>query len=99
MSVSVLKIGYRDIEIVATPMENCGEYLPQSGKILISTGMLPDVEQNTVLHEVIHAVMDQYCPQLIDADEEAVAHAVANGLCQVVRDNPHFFRLIGWARP
>lgn len=49
---------------------------------------------NTLLHEVLHAVVYTQGMDLSDDMEETVVNALSNGLTQVIRDNPQFIHYI-----
>lgn len=47
---------------------------------------------NTLVHEILHALWREY--NLPDEYEEHIVTCVANGLCQVLRDNPEVVQLL-----
>jgi hypothetical protein len=54
---------------------------------------LPDGEEvDTVLHEVLHAILHGMGVQLSEAVEEKFVLAAASGLISVLQDNPQFSR-------
>jgi hypothetical protein len=54
---------------------------------------LPDGEEvDTVLHEVLHAILHGMGVQLPEATEEKFVLATASGLVGVLQDNPQFAR-------
>lgn len=48
---------------------------------------------NTVVHELLHAVWNDY--DLPREHEEHIVTCMANGLCQVFRDNKELLKLLG----
>ena len=62
--------------------------------IWIKEGQPLESEQDTVLHEVLHAVESA---MNIDIPEEAI-HRMATGLLAVIRDNPTFVRYLATKR-
>jgi len=76
-----------------------GKYLGQcknnEAKITIDERYNSQVQANTLLHEVLHAVshhMGKF--DLTNEQEEKVVEGMATGLCVVMRDNPKLFPLI-----
>lgn len=49
----------------------------------------PDVIADTILHEVLHAIVHNYLYDI--EEEEEIVTQMAHGLVQVMRDNPKFF--------
>ena len=44
---------------------------------------------NTVIHELLHAVWDQWCDATLDDDtQERIVSGIANGLTAILADNP-----------
>ena len=97
-----LKVGYRDIAIqVITPdflKENIsssdyGQYLPKQNRIEIQAQQQPLDEVNTVLHELLHVIINdigetQKGGVLSDEEtEEKFIYNAANCLSHVFRDN------------
>ncbi len=98
----ILKVGYRDIVIqVVTPdfiTENIsssdyGQFLPKQNKIEIHAQQNPLDEVNTILHELLHVIINdigetQKGGVLADDEtEEKFTYNAANYLSQVFRDN------------
>jgi len=64
-------------------------------EILIDDRWKPQVQANTLLHEILHAISSQMGKLgLDDETEEKVVQVMANGICSVMRDNPKLFSLI-----
>ena len=97
-----LKVGYRDISIhVVKPdfiNENIGsgdygQFLPKQNRIEIQAQQQPLDEVNTVLHELLHVIINdigetQKGGVLADEEtEEKFIYNAANYLAQVFRDN------------
>lgn len=47
---------------------------------------------NTLIHEALHALFREY--DLTEDNEEHIVTVLANGLCQIVRDNPTFCKVV-----
>lgn len=56
--------------------------------ITIEPNLGPDSMAEVLLHEVIHAVLEQASSGLNADQQEAAAHALGNGLLDVLRRNP-----------
>jgi len=62
-------------------------------EILIDDRWKDQLQANTLLHEILHAVACQM-GKLEGKSEEKVVEVMANGLCAVMRDNPTLFPAI-----
>ena len=94
-----IKIGYQDIVIeretsTFQKQTDCyGEYEHRKNQITIQNGLGPLDEANTLLHEILHAVVYinslTQSGQPLDTEnkEEVVINTITNGLAQVLRDN------------
>ena len=94
-----IKVGYQDIVIeretsTFQKQTDCyGEYEHRKNQITIQNGLGPLDEANTLLHEILHAVVYinslTQSGQPLDTEnkEELVINTITNGLAQVLRDN------------
>ena len=94
-----IKVGYQDINIeretsTFQKQTDCyGEYEHRKNQITIQNGLGPLDEANTLLHEILHAVVYinslTQTGQPLDSEnkEEVVINTITNGLAQVFRDN------------
>ena len=94
-----IKVGYQDINIeretsTFQKQTDCyGEYEHRKNQITIQNGLGPLDEANTLLHEILHAVVYinslTQTGQPLDTEnkEEVVINTITNGLAQVFRDN------------
>lgn len=94
-----IRIGYQDFTLRMQPysIETAGEY-GHTHKVnsVISVNLMGNsIEQvNTLIHECLHAI---YHTQGIKTDgdvEELVVNSLANGLVQMIRDNPQLIEYI-----
>jgi Zn-dependent peptidase ImmA (M78 family) len=96
-SLRILHRRYRvqewtEAEFVTT--DSYGQCDKQRGIIYICTHLDPIVVADTFLHEILHAIWNEY--NLAESDqEERIVHTLATGLIQVFFDNPE---LITWLR-
>ena len=94
-----VKVGYQDIAIeretsTFQKQTDCyGEYEHRKNQITIQNELGPLDEANTLLHEILHAVVYinslTQTGQPLDTEnkEEVVINTITNGLAQVFRDN------------
>lgn len=88
---STIRIGFRTFSIVVADMHNLGECDHKRGRIRLSNEHHCQAEAaNTVLHEVLHAALEQWNVQERD-DHERVVTTTANALCTVMVDNPRLW--------
>lgn len=93
-----IKIGYKtyrgpvmkDVFALAPALGTCNNV---SGEIIMSTGLNPEEQTNTMIHEMLHGIFHVYN---IDskAEEEYLVTCIANGLTGVMRDNPKLFPML-----
>ena len=101
-----IKVGYKDIAIDLvrsdfTKQTDCyGEYQHRANKIEIQQDLTPNDFSNTLLHEVLHAVVYEHSLTVdgnvlcVDSNEEIVVNSVTNGLMSVFKDNPWFLKFL-----
>jgi hypothetical protein len=89
-----IKIGYRDYKIknldsiVSRCNEINGQFLASDGVIALSSTEDNISHANTLIHEVLHAIVYQWGIELDDKEEEKICNTLANGLTTVFVDNP-----------
>jgi hypothetical protein len=92
-----LRVGYKEIDLV--PMDpiharltgHLGEYRSGEGTILVHAHQTPFELADTVIHELLHAIVDERDLHDVLGDrEEPVVRALAHGLTALFRDNPDF---------
>ena len=87
-----VKICHLEYEIIPwKPLEHEGEdlgvCLPHSLKIMVQDSVPLQVQKDTLLHEIMHAICYWY--NVLDTDrEEAVVSKISTGVLQVLTDNP-----------
>tara|TARA_Y100001973_G_C5204846_1_gene340667 strand:- start:100 stop:465 length:366 start_codon:yes stop_codon:yes gene_type:complete len=101
-----VKVGYKDIaiELVRSDFSkqtDCyGEYQHRANKIEIQKDLTPTDFANTLLHEVLHAVVYEHSLTCdgnalsVDTNEEIVVNSITNGLMTVFKDNPWFLKIL-----
>jgi hypothetical protein len=85
----ILRIGAIDIPVEMADLDDCfGEYQTDPvPKIRIQHGLQEPVRTLTMIHEIMHAISDQFA---LDLPENAVRR-LETGLGQAFRDNPGLF--------
>ena len=82
-----------DIERV-TGLKDCiGAISTTENTILYPESVNEQQNINTILHEVIHGVIDHYMVPIPIEDNEDVTRMLANGLFQVFRDNKGLLKI------
>jgi hypothetical protein len=95
-----IKIGYRDYKIknldsiVSKCNEINGQFLASDGMIALSSTEDNISHANTLIHEILHAIVYQWGIELDDKDEERICNTIANGLTTVFIDNPSLLSYI-----
>lgn len=94
-----IKIGYQDIKISEFDFIDGeqGCYRADESEIRVREGLSNRELLNTILHEVLHAII--YCYGLKDnfkndGDEEKIVNALGNGLTEVILRNPALVKFI-----
>lgn len=83
-------VGYRYITIILKDLGidgDDGQYSPEESNIFINSKKDPQEFPNTLLHELMHAVWDNYNLSELDKEEKIVT-MFANGLTQIFLTNP-----------
>ena len=89
-----IKIGYRDYKIknldsiVSKCNEINGQFLASDGMIALSSTEDNISHANTLIHEILHAIVYQWGIDVDDKEEEKICNTLANGLTTVFVDNP-----------
>ena len=89
-----IKIGYREYKIknldsiVSRCNEINGQFLASDGVIALSSTEDNISHANTLIHEILHAIIYQWGIELDDKEEEKICNTIANGLTTVIVDNP-----------
>jgi len=103
-----IKVGYSDVKIeYLDPKTNSkwcrdhhGEFVPETSVIKLAKKQRPSEELNTLIHEILHAITYIYGlnndagPLKKTQVEEQVVAVMANGLQQIIRDNPHLLAYV-----
>ena len=89
-----IKIDYRDYKLekwkqtVASANEAQGQFFAKEGVIGYTADEKGVSHANTLIHEIMHAIIYQWNMELEEKVEELVVNGLANGLTTVLVDNP-----------
>ena len=89
-----IKIGYRNYKLeewkqtVASANDAHGQFFAKEGVIGYTVEEKGVSHANTILHEVIHAIIYQWNIDLGEKTEEHLVIGLSNGLTTVLVDNP-----------
>ena len=95
-----IKVGYKyfDVEFHATSHDlepgYSGMCQHMKQKIIVTDSLSPAKQANTLLHETLHAICNEY--EIFDDDnlEERAVTCLANGLCLLIQENPETIKWI-----
>lgn len=92
---SRLKVGAYHYKVSMAPLTDegrVGQTYPSRQEIQIAPGQAPHYERDTVIHELLHAIMQQTSLSKMtlwdEGVEEAIVLAVSPLLLQTLRENP-----------
>ena len=89
-----IKIGYREYTLeewkqtVASANEAQGQFFAKEGVIGYTAEETGVSHANTLIHEMLHAIIYQWNMDLDEKVEELVVNGLANGLTTIFVDNP-----------
>ena len=89
-----IKIGYKDYKLeewkqtVASANEAQGQFFAKEGVIGYTADEKGVSHANTLIHELLHAIVYQWNMELEEKDEEKLVNGLANGLTTIFVDNP-----------
>ena len=89
-----IKIGYRSYKLeewkqtVASANEAQGQFFSKEGVIGYTADEKGVSHANTLIHEILHAIVYQWNMELDEKAEEHIVNGITNGLTTVLVDNP-----------
>ena len=89
-----IKIGYREYKLeewkqtVASANEAQGQFFAKEGVIGYTADETGVSHANTLIHEMLHAIIYQWNMDLDERAEESIVNSLTNGLTTVFVDNP-----------
>jgi hypothetical protein len=85
-----VRIGPAILDIVEADIEEYGRFESEKEVIFVRRGLSPYVRSRTELHEVLHAIWDEY--DLPRDYEETCVRRLESGLVAFFLDNPEYGR-------
>ena len=90
-----VRIGYVDYDVVPNTNKKLdGQFIHTDKKITISENLSSADKINTIIHEILHGIWYHWgVAEQIEKPqkaEEMVVTSLANGLTNVIRENPQF---------
>jgi len=93
-----VKIGYVDAKVNAVKSREIekrdnifGEWFAKNHEIDYDEAMVDGEKVNTILHEILHAIVHVWGIQFSSNDtEEAIVNSMASALVTIIKDNPDF---------
>jgi Zn-dependent peptidase ImmA (M78 family) len=90
-----VKIGGHVISISQkTELDCMGMYDREKAQITLEKTLSQDQKAATLLHEVLHAILQEAHPKLEDRKEEALVTVLETGLFAFIKDNPKVIRYL-----
>ena len=89
-----IKVGYRNYKLeewkqtVASANEAQGQFFSKEGDIGYTADEKGVSHANTLIHEILHAIVYQWNMELDEKAEEHIVNGITNGLTTVLVDNP-----------
>lgn len=89
-----IKVGWKNFDIKFVPTSHelepgySGLCKPMEQKIIVADILSPEKQANTLFHEILHAICNEYNIFTDDDAEERAVICFANGLCLFMKDNP-----------
>ena len=89
-----IKVGYKTYSLeewkqtVASANEAQGQFFAKEGVIGYTAEETGVSHANTLIHEILHAIVYQWNMELEEKDEEKLVNGLANGLTTIFVDNP-----------
>lgn len=96
----IIYIGHRKIKIrqispkTADKDKIYGDFDSQKDLIRIDKSLKDEKKLNTLLHEIVHALLDHFNAELKLKDEEKVCEVLGSGLSDLFFNNPKLIKLI-----
>lgn len=101
MRITAVKIGARTFAVDLWPFQDAedegarGDFNYRTGRIRIADGYAPSAQVETLLHEIIHALLkDSALDFSNDAEEERIVERLSPRLAAFLVDNPDVVREI-----
>ena len=97
---STIYLGHRKIKIkqigarTANKDEIYGDFDVNKDLIRVDKTLTPEKKLNTLIHEIIHVLLDHFNAELKLKDEEKVCEVLGSGLSDLLSQNPKVIKVI-----
>jgi len=100
-----IKVGYLDIRVDSSPQAVLRSYINDSevvfgryderqGVITLSTDAHPAVVRETLVHEILHAIIKQFAPPMEDDEEERMVRYLSAPLYATISQNKELVKFL-----
>jgi hypothetical protein len=96
----IIYLGHRKIKIkeigarTASKDEIYGDFDVNKDLIRVDKTLTPEKKLNTLIHEIIHVLLDHFNAELKLKDEEKVCEVLGSGLSDLLSQNPKVIKII-----
>ena len=96
----IIYLGHRKIKIkeigarTASKDEIYGDFDVNKDLIRVDKTLTPEKKLNTLIHEIIHVLLDHFNAELKLKDEEKVCEVLGSGLSDLLSQNPKIIKVI-----
>tara|TARA_R100000479_G_scaffold164646_1_gene103540 strand:+ start:356 stop:688 length:333 start_codon:yes stop_codon:yes gene_type:complete len=96
----IIYLGHRKIKIkeigarTASKDEIYGDFDVNKDLIRVDKTLTPEKKLNTLIHEIIHVLLDHFNAELKLKDEEKVCEVLGSGLSDLLSQNPKVIKVI-----
>jgi Zn-dependent peptidase ImmA (M78 family) len=96
----IIYLGHRKIKVkeigarTASKDEIYGDFDVNKDLIRVDKTLTPEKKLNTLIHEIIHVLLDHFNAELKLKDEEKVCEVLGSGLSDLLSQNPKVIKVI-----
>lgn len=96
----IIYLGHRKIKVkeigarTANKDEIYGDFDVNKDLIRVDKTLTPEKKLNTLIHEIIHVLLDHFNAELKLKDEEKVCEVLGSGLSDLLSQNPKVIKVI-----
>ena len=96
----IIYLGHRKIKVkeigarTASKDEIYGDFDVNKDLIRVDKTLTPEKKLNTLIHEIVHVLLDHFNAELKLKDEEKVCEVLGSGLSDLLSQNPKVIKVI-----
>ena len=96
----IIYLGHRKIKVkeigarTANKDEIYGDFDVNKDLIRVDKTLTPEKKLNTLIHEIVHVLLDHFNAELKLKDEEKVCEVLGSGLSDLLSQNPKVIKII-----